>query len=293
MAIKEFIPLGFPANRSNLLPESEGGLDRVMLISLKPLLYGIWLPDGEETPTELSISCHQQRLCHLTGSEVERFDLTNGVFVLWQPQKTRLSRLTLKERFWELPKIFRQSRRSKFRFEYPEISHLAAAYYYPRKIYVVVVAAEDYLNIFPMDLHLKDPASMQYVFALQLTNLATEEIKQNRQVVICEIAADSIATAYGLGKNHGKTNLFKQELPFALDTSKTFGIPVPEFAIGYREVEVGQWKDLGSHTLFLGKIVYEELPKKSIPQLYHVHRFYEGFLLRNRLLEEDWKLEVS
>lgn len=290
MAIKEFIPIGLKASEISGDLKSDAAMRDMMIMSLKPLLYGFWSSSPKAVLDQLELITNSEVVGRLDGSICETMQTNDSHFVLWNPSKTRLNTLSLKQRLWELPKILRQSRKGKFRFSKADVTHLTAAYFYPRKIYMVVVATEDYLNIFPMDLHLKDPNSEAYAFGLQVTNMATSKIEQSRKVLICEIGSESLKMAYTLGKNHGRTNLFGTTLPYACKPSERFGLPVPGFAVGYREVTVEHCKDLGSHMLFLGKVAHELLPDKELEQAYHVHRFYFDFLKRKTLLSTAMEL---
>lgn len=276
MAITEFIPVGLKRAEVAGKIHSDTGADlseRVMVMCLKPLLFGIWVHDKDAVPSSILLDSNGRAKASVSGVAESCLEVGKGLFCFWKPQQTRISGLSLKQSIVELPRIFRQSRKSKFRFSYGEVKHLTAGYFYPRRIYVVVVEHEEYLNVFPMDLHMHHPESNDYSFSLQVTNLATTEIKKAKKVLVCELASESIKTAYMLGKNHGLTRLEQEELPFQFGKSYKYGLLLPGFAIGYKEVSIDQYVDLSSHTIFLGKVEHEKKVDSEEIQPYHVHRF--------------------
>ncbi len=276
MAITEFIPIGLKNAEVAGKVNSESGADlrgRVMVMCLKPLLFGIWIPDEDAIPLQIILDSNLKSMAVVSGVAENYLELEDGLFCFWKPYHTRLTGLSLKQRAVELPQIFRQSRKSKFRFSYAEVKHLTAGYFYPRKIYVVVVEHQTYLNVFPMDLHMHHPETNDYAFSLQVTNLATTEIKKAKKVLVCQLGSESLKTAYALGKNHGRTLLKKDELAFEADKSHHFGLLLPEFAIGYKEISIDQHVDFASHTVFLGKVAYEKGISPELKQPFHIHRF--------------------
>lgn len=276
MAISEFIPIGLRKSEIAGKIYSNSGADltgSMMLMCLKPLLLGIWVPDKEQSISALDLHLYDCHVARIEGGTEKYLEVSDGYFCFWRPEKTSLKSMSLKQRWLELPRIFRQSRKSKFRFSYTEVKHLTAAYFYPRRIFIVVVAHQDYLNVFPVDLHMMKTGSRDYAFSLQGSNLAEAQIRKVKQVLVCEISVESLKLAYSLGKNHGRTNLTKDELPFTLDKSQHFGLPLPGIAIGYREIEIDQQVALKSHTVFLGTVAYEKAVPVNSDQPYHIHRF--------------------
>ncbi len=293
MAITEFIPVGLKGTEIAGKVRSEMGTDlslRVMVMCLEPLLFGIWVPDRDTVPSQIMLDGNGKVKASVSGVAENYLEVRNGFFCFWKPQRTQITGLSLKQSIVELPRIFRQSRKSKFRFSYDEVKHLTAGYFCPRRIYVVVVEHEAYLNIFPMDLHMHHPESDDYAFSLQVTNLATREIKKAKRVLVCELASESLKTAYDLGKNHGRTRLEKDELAFTFEKSHKYGLLLPDFAVGYKEVSIEQDVDLSSHTIFLGRVEFQKAVTNEQAQPYHVHRFC--FPYQNRKGEDVPKLGI-
>ena len=57
-------------------------------------------------------------------------------------------------------------------------------------------------------------------------------------------------------------------MPFKTVRSSQFALRVPEIALRIREVEILDFQAVGSHTLFVSRIISEQ-PLNAGPQLFH------------------------
>lgn len=277
--IKEFIPIYQKLGQKHttkVFLEKDEITSCILLINLQPVLFAICL--AVDNPLEKRKITYQIDGTIIANISIQFIEQVEGLLI-FKPIHTKLFKLSYYQRFVELPKILHQSKKSKFKFTKNTINHLISWYLYPRKIYVVVVMGADFLNIFPMDLHVKCPNSNNYYFALQPSNLSELCLKQNKKIVVCELAAKDIIKAYSLGKNHGGVNLFNSKLPFDCIKSKNFKFVIPKFCIGYKEVEITSYKLMGTHTLFQGNVVFVK-HKNVTQQPYHVHRFFYNQYLK-------------
>jgi len=288
-SIPEFIPV--TVNSTSISEKEFANNEEVtgksILISLQPVIFAIWgmnIPAGEAVNFEIVID--GETIAYTHGETLKTIDQQGEFLTLWTPHITNLPKLTFIQRAIETSKIWKQSKKSKFLFSRNDIRLIASAYMLPRKVYVVVVAAEQYLNIFPMDLHLQSPNRQNYSFALQPSNSAEQHLKKTGKVLVGEIDSQHLKNAYLLGKNHGKTNLQELELPFKTSSSKTFKFPVPEFCIGYKEILIDHYETTGSHTLFTGHIIQQQMVKESEIQPHHIHRFHFDYCKKNAGLKE-------
>jgi len=108
-------------------------------------------------------------------------------------------------------------------------------------------------NIFPMNLmgYLDES---YFGFALNTERLASQAVKRAERVVLSSIPFDCAPLARKLSKNHLQNSADWDNLPFAVDRTRGFGLPVPAFASRVREIDVVHIEELGSHTFFLGRI---------------------------------------
>jgi flavin reductase (DIM6/NTAB) family NADH-FMN oxidoreductase RutF len=150
-------------------------------------------------------------------------------------------------------------------------------YICPRPIFLVSVAAGTERNLFPMDL--VGPIGNDH-FALALHSTAPAKLlERSRRVALSSVPFEQTSVAYALGKNHNKTKIVWDELPFATTPSPTFGLLVPRFALRVRELEIDSVRRMGSHTVFFARVVGDH-PWRDAQQMFQVHGFYEAWRRR-------------
>ncbi|AXC13288.1 hypothetical protein ACPOL_4009 [Acidisarcina polymorpha] len=88
--------------------------------------------------------------------------------------------------------------------------------------------------------------------------------------------------AYKLGPNHSKKNGIEwEELPFPTKPSPKFGVPVPEFALRVREMEVEVSRKLGSHIFFVVRVIADQRFAED-QEWCVVHGHYQTWRLKSR-----------
>ena len=85
--------------------------------------------------------------------------------------------------------------------------------------------------------------------------------------------------AFQLAINHTKESIDWSRLPFAVNVSKELKIPVPASAPRVRELKVEQVEKIGSHTLFVTRVLSDET-RFDEPQVHIIHGFYQHWRLR-------------
>jgi flavin reductase (DIM6/NTAB) family NADH-FMN oxidoreductase RutF len=132
------------------------------------------------------------------------------------------------------------------------------AFFCPRPVVLVSVRDGEQGNIFPMNLF--GTLGGNYLsFALNSTRQAAPLANRLRQLALSSVPYNQIAVTRNLRKNHRQQSIDWQQLPFPTKISKTLKIPVPEFALRVRELQVETSRNLGSHTFFLARIEEEEV----------------------------------
>jgi flavin reductase (DIM6/NTAB) family NADH-FMN oxidoreductase RutF len=148
----------------------------------------------------------------------------------------------------------------------------------PRPVVLVSVAWGDGGNMFPMNL--MGPLGNGYLgFALNSRRRAAPQVERAGRLALSSIPFDQAALARQLGKNHRQEAVNWGDLPFPVTRSAALGIPVPAFASRVREMEVEAVRKLGSHTLFVARIVRDERWSDS-PQFFMVHGLYQSWRRR-------------
>jgi len=145
----------------------------------------------------------------------------------------------------------------------------------PRPVVLVSVAWGDGGNIFPMNL--MGPLGNGYFgFALNSRRRAAPQVERAGRVALSSIPFDQAALARQLGKNHRQEAVNWGELSFPVTRSAALGIPVPAFALHVREMEVEAVRKLGSHTLFVARVIRDERWSDS-PQFFMIHGLYQSW----------------
>jgi flavin reductase (DIM6/NTAB) family NADH-FMN oxidoreductase RutF len=143
----------------------------------------------------------------------------------------------------------------------------------PRPAVLVTAMEEDGGNLFPMNLmgHLGDG---YFSLALNSERQASQCVKRSGRVALSSIPFEKAGVARQLGKHHLQSSIDWSQLPFRLKNSSRFGVPVPEFALRVRELEVQTVEELGSHTFFVGRILHEEIYADG-PNFFMIHGIYQ------------------
>jgi flavin reductase (DIM6/NTAB) family NADH-FMN oxidoreductase RutF len=145
----------------------------------------------------------------------------------------------------------------------------------PRPVVLVSLALGDGGTMFPMNL-MGPIGNGYFAFALNSRRLAGSLVERAGRVAISNVPFDQAPSARQLGKNHHREAVNWSELPFPLAQSTALGIPVPAFASRVREMEIEAVRKLGSHTLFVAKIVRDEKYSDDL-QFFMIHGLYQAW----------------
>ncbi len=145
----------------------------------------------------------------------------------------------------------------------------------PRPVVLVSVPSGAGGNIFPMNL-MGPIGSGYFAFALNSRRHAASLVERAGRVALSSIPFDQAALARKLGKNHFQETVNWSELPFRITPSAALGIPVPAFASRVREMEIEAIRKLGSHALFVARIIRDESWSDSL-QFFMIHGLYQAW----------------
>jgi hypothetical protein len=149
----------------------------------------------------------------------------------------------------------------------------------PRPVHLVSYGGMTQGNMFPMDL-LGALSTGTFVLGMHSGSPAIPLWRSSCRIAVSAAPLRYKPTVYAMGKNHRRLFLDLSELPIPCGPSASYGIPVPDEALSIRELTVGESWDLGSHRLFAARTTSME-KRAEEPQMCHVHRFYQQFLLRH------------
>jgi len=181
---------------------------------------------------------------------------------------------------WLQNRLMRKTPSSHHALMEPDaVQQLMVAYLCPRPVVLVSVGAPDHQNIFPMDLIGPLERSGFFSLALRSTNVSAPVMCEVRRVALSGVPARMKAVVYKLSEHHKHSLEDWQALPFPVRPSRQFGIPAVAEALRIQELSIVHSQEVGSHTLFLCRIVSDEHLVKGA-QLHHTPGFYQAYLRR-------------
>jgi len=147
-------------------------------------------------------------------------------------------------------------------------------------VVLVSVMHGDAGNIFPMNL--LGPIGNGYIaFALNSSRQAAPFVEKAGRAAFSNVPSEQSEVARQLRGNHRRQSVRWDQLPFETRPSASLGIPVPCFALRVREMEIEAVRKLGSHTLFVARVIRDER-RSARPQFTMVHGIYQARRLRIR-----------
>jgi flavin reductase (DIM6/NTAB) family NADH-FMN oxidoreductase RutF len=161
----------------------------------------------------------------------------------------------------------------KVRMVASELHALFVLYICPRPVFLVSVCDGKASNIFPMDL-VGPVAQQRFSIALHTASKALPLIEHSRRIALSSVPAEKIPLAYQLGPNHNETSVSWSSVPFRLAVSSEFCLPIPDFALRVRELEVSEVRQIGSHVLMVCRVVADNAMADGL-QFFQAHGFYE------------------
>ena len=159
-----------------------------------------------------------------------------------------------------------------------EIRASQVAFIRPHPLMLGSVNGEAGGNIFPMNL-LGDLGHDYLAFALKDSRRAAHIVERVGSIALSNVPLSLCSVAFKLAINHTKDSIDWNQLPFPLTLSRSLLIPVPAPAPRVREMKVDQVHKIGSHTLFIARIISDEWHSNE-PQVHIIHGFYQHWRLR-------------
>jgi flavin reductase (DIM6/NTAB) family NADH-FMN oxidoreductase RutF len=183
---------------------------------------------------------------------------------------------------------------SKIRVSHRELHCLFTFYICPRPVVLVSVMDNGIGNIFPMDL-IGSVADDHFSLALHATSRPVSLLENSRKIALSNVPVEQTHWAFELGKNHNKSSVDCSQIGFAITTSPSFGLPVPQFSARVREMKIESVRTLGSHKLFLARTIADHRWSNDL-QLHFIHGFYQAWRqqvpVAARSVEAAWKVET-
>jgi hypothetical protein len=149
----------------------------------------------------------------------------------------------------------------------------------PHPLCLVSVGDRTNGNIFPMNL-MGDLGNGYFGFALREERLAAHLVERAGRITVSALPLTRCSLPWLLAINHRKESIDWKELPFETRPSATFRIPVPDFAVRVREMQIEKVTGkMGSHRFFIARTVSDEICSGEL-QACVVHGFYQFWRLK-------------
>jgi flavin reductase (DIM6/NTAB) family NADH-FMN oxidoreductase RutF len=145
----------------------------------------------------------------------------------------------------------------------------------PHPILLVSVGNRDGGNIFPMNL-CGQLGNGDFGFALRTERVAGTLVQRAGRVALSSLPEQQGYLAYSLAGHHKLESIDWSRLPFATRPSAKLSIPVPEFALSVKELEIKTSIAVGSHRFFIAQVIQEHTYSEE-PAFCSIHGFYQSW----------------
>lgn len=154
-----------------------------------------------------------------------------------------------------------------------EAEAMFAFYICPRPVFLLSVAAEGRSNIIPMDL-LGPVGNRRFSLTLKHASTVAPLLLRSRRAALSSVPIEHTDLVYGYGPNHQIPQFDWDNAPFGSKSSPAYGLPIPDFALRTRDLEVEEVRDLGSHQFFVCQIVADQRWAEG-DEFFESHAFYQ------------------
>jgi flavin reductase (DIM6/NTAB) family NADH-FMN oxidoreductase RutF len=214
-------------------------------------------------------------------SYFKSINITEDISVeLFTVQKSTLLQSTRFQRNRYTLSLYFHYLKSRKRNSISFLNNLAALYSFPRKVILNIIRTSSHFNIFPMDLVCELPEEALVILGLNINNRSVDEIINTKKMLIVEPKHSSKEIVYGFAGNHRKEMIESDFIGKYKYESEKFYFPVPDFTCSYKEICLEKYVQLGSHYLFVCKIVGKKNIAENNPLLYHISTLHYWDLLQ-------------
>jgi len=246
--------------------------------SLKPLVMASSVDAGPRPTIEYSDNATGKLIGRLQLARMASIDTGDATVVLYRVEDGAHRCLAWPRRPWNAwlqNRLMRKTPSAQHALMEPKgVQQLMVSYLCPRPVVLVSVGEPDHQNIFPMDLIGPLERSGLYSLALRSTNVSAQIMRDSKRVALSHIPATMKALAYQLSEHHRHPLADWQALPFPVQPSRRLAIPTVEQALRVQELAIVHSQEIGSHVLFLCRIVCEDRLADGT-QLHHTPGFHQ------------------
>ena len=166
----------------------------------------------------------------------------------------------------------------------------------PRPISLVSVAEPGRTSVFPLNV-MSDVNERYFAFALTASKIPAQFLSSARRFALSAIPFEQAPVAFALAVNHNVPSFDFSDLPFPTTLSRELRLPVPVFAPRVREMEIESVNRVGSHSLFVARVLSDERLAGG-DEFSVIHGFYQAWRMRQGLdsassIERDEKIRTA
>lgn len=249
--------------------------------------------DGDRVPDEAQCArmslhfrekCGRQRLLGTLGlNHTHTFPAGESTILVFTPRSAASychPRLRLCAH--SLLQQWRQSRStSKIKLSPLEQRAMSVLFTCPRPISLVTVAEPGRASMFPLNV-MSDVNDRYFAFALTASKIPARFLAGVRRFALSATPLAQAPVAFALAANHNVPSINFNDLPFPTRLSRELGLVVPAFAPRVREMEIESVNMVGSHSLFVARVLSDERVDGG-PEFSVIHGFYQAWRIRNGL----------
>jgi flavin reductase (DIM6/NTAB) family NADH-FMN oxidoreductase RutF len=247
--------------------------------SLSPLVIATSLDAGEHPVLEYSDNATGKLLGALQLAQMTSIAAGETSLTLYHVASGEHHCLAWPRRPWNAwlqnRLMLKQQSSHPFALKPAVVQQLMVAYLCPRPVILVSVDAPGHQNIFPMDLIGPLKRSGLFSLALRSTNVSIPFMREVRRVALSHVPAAMKPVVYQLSEHHKQPPQDFGAIPFPVRPSQEFAIPSVAAALHVQELAIVHSQEIGSHTLFLGRVVSDEYLADGV-QLHHTAGFHQA-----------------
>jgi len=234
-----------------------------------PFCVAIWTNESRAGSAAIEIINNGKTAVEIELSLKHEVSLNGNFVSVFEITKAKCFQIPYWHQYVLLKRYFLRKKKDTF----SEGMKYGATYSFPRRVIMVSYKDDSYFNIFPMDFQCFVEKGNVIILGLRTTNTTLKKILLSRKVVVSDSSSVDMKTVYDLGRNHSVAPPSLDQLPFTTITSEKFGFYVPEFSSSYKEFEIVNSVELGTHTLMIGNLVTSKNLRDDTSFIHHIHFF--------------------
>jgi hypothetical protein len=262
--------------------------DQHCMLGYKPVLIGLTMPSSIPFNSDaLNCSIQLRNGNQVIGSakfeiEYKQTFTSSTYYVLKLKEGNHQLIASFYQNMNSLIENFRNKPKGNISIDKNSYRLLSMVYSVPRIIRLVTIGESELYNLFPTDLNGKID-DHHFSCSFRIDKLPSKEIVKLKRLVISDIHSGYYKEVYAMGKNHSRNLSLRENFPFSNFNSEKFDLPIPEYCIRYRELELMEFKDHSLHRIFFFKTFFEKELENSNDLLAHIHRFAAEWRLKNHI----------